>query len=357
MIEAQLRLRYPASDHDALDVQLQLPGQGVSAIFGPSGAGKSSVLRALAGLQKSTGVIRVNGNTWLDERGCVTTHKREVAYVFQELSLLPHLSVEGNLDYAMKRARAPVPQARCEELLETLRVNPLLKRSAQLLSGGERQRVALARALLVQPQLLLLDEPLAGLDAQHKEEILELLDAMRHLIQAPMIYVSHALDEITRLADHLVILEQGRVVCQGALTEVLSRADLAHQLGDQAGVVIQAKVSERDAQWRLMKVQWDGGALWLRDSGENLGTQVRVRILARDVSLALSEHTDSSILNRLPVRIEDINSSADAALAVIRLSCGQETILARTTGRSLQHLQLERSKLVWAQVKSVALVR
>lgn len=357
MIEAQLRLRYPASDHDALDVQLQLPGQGVSAIFGPSGAGKSSVLRALAGLQKSTGVIRVNGNTWLDESGCVATHKREVAYVFQEQSLLPHLSVEGNLAYAMTRARAPVSQARCEELLETLRVHPLLKRSAQLLSGGERQRVALARALLVQPQLLLLDEPLAGLDAQHKEEILELLDALRHLIQAPMIYVSHALDEITRLADHLVILEQGRVVSQGALTEVLARADLAHKLGGQAGVVIQAKVSERDLQWRLMKVQWDGGALWLRDSGENLGTQVRVRILARDVSLALSEHTDSSILNRFPVRIEDINSSADASLAVIRLSCGQETILARTTGRSLQHLQLERSKLVWAQVKSVALVR
>ncbi len=357
MIKAAVTLRYPGAADDALQLDLNLPGQGVSAIFGPSGAGKSSLLRCLAGLQACRADIRINGVIWQDATSCMPTHRRQLAYVFQENSLLSHLSVQGNLDFAMKRAAAPVSQARYAELLDILRVGELLPRPAALLSGGERQRVALARALVVQPKLLLLDEPLAALDGTHKRDILELLDTLRDLIEAPLIYVTHALDELTRLADHLVLLEQGHVVAQGPLRTVLARTDLAHRLGDQAGVVIEAQVSARDPRWRLMQVRWDNGQLWLRDSGEALGSAVRVRILARDVSLTLSEHVDTSIVNRLPVQISEINSSAEDAMAVIRLSSGQADILARTTARSLDHLGLEAGMSVWAQVKSAALVR
>ncbi len=357
MIEAQIELLYPGASQPAVAVKLQLPGRGVSALFGPSGAGKTSLLRCFAGLQACAGSLQVNGQTWLSESINVPTHRRELAYVFQEHSLLSHLTVQGNFEYAIKRARKPLSGGRAEVVLDGLRIRDLRARMPGTLSGGERQRVALARALLVQPQLLLLDEPLAALDDAHKRDVLDMLEALKPQVETPMLYVSHSLDDVTRLADHLVLLEQGRVIAEGPISDVLSRADLAHRLGEQAGVVIQGHIASRQPQWQLMQVVWDGGQLWVHDSGEPVGAEVRVRILARDVSLSLSAHEDTSILNRLQVQVVDININTAAATAVLRLCCGSNTLLARTTLRSLEHLNIRNQMSLWAQVKAVALVR
>ena len=357
MIEAQIELTYPGARQPSLALDLQLPGQGVSALFGPSGAGKTSFLRCLAGLQSCTGRVRVNGQTWLSEALNLPTHQRRLAYVFQEHGLLAHLTVQGNLDYATRRAQAPLGGARAQSIVDGLRVGELLTRRPGTLSGGERQRVALARALLVQPQLLLLDEPLAALDDAHKREVLDMLEALKPQLDTPMLYVSHSLDDVTRLADHLVLLERGRVTAHGRLTEVLARADLAQRLGEQAGAVIGGHIASRQPRWQLMQVVWDGGELWVHDSGEPVGAPVRVRVLARDVSLSLSAHDDTSILNRLHIEVQDIDINPDSATAILRLGCGSNTLLARTTTRSLEQLQIRSGLSLWAQVKSVALVR
>ena len=357
MIQAQIELTYPGATQPALALDLQLPGRGVSALFGPSGAGKTSFLRCMAGLQDCAGQLRVNGQTWMDARLNVPTHKRRLAYVFQEHGLLGHLSVQGNLDYAMRRADSPLSGARAQAIVQGLRLGDLLTRRPATLSGGERQRVALARALLVQPQLLLLDEPLAALDDAHKREVLDMLEALKPQLDTPMLYVSHSLDDVTRLADHLVLLERGRMLAHGPLGEVLARADLAHRLGEQAGAVIDGQIASRQPRWQLMQVLWDGGELWVHDSGEPLGAAVRVRVLARDVSLSLSAHEDTSILNRVHIEVQDIDINTSAAAAILRLGCGANTLLARTTTRSLEHLQIRSGMALWAQVKAVALVR
>lgn len=357
MIEAQVALSYPGARHPALALDLRLPGRGVSALFGPSGAGKTSLLRCFAGLQGCTGRLHVNGHAWLNQSVNVPTHKRELAYVFQEHGLLAHLTVQGNLDYATKRARKPLSGVRAEAVLDGLRIRELLSRMPATLSGGERQRAALARALLVQPQLLLLDEPLAALDDAHKREVLDMLEALKPQLDTPMLYVSHSLDDVTRLADHLVLLERGTVIADGPISDVLGRPDLAHRLGEQAGVVIQGHIASRQTRWQLMQVAWEGGQLWVHDSDEPLGSEVRVRILARDVSLSLSAHEDTSILNVLPVQVQDIDVNTHAATAVVRLGSGANSLLARTTLRSLEHLQIRTGMTLWAQVKAVALVR
>ncbi len=357
-----LQLRLPRAGFE-LDLALSLPERGVTALFGPSGCGKTSVLRAVAGLERAAGRVALGDEVWQDDsrRLWVPTHRRPLAYVIQEAALFPHLSVQGNLDYGLRRT--PVAQRRIalDQAVALLGIGKLLTRHSTALSGGERQRVAIARALATSPRLLLMDEPLAALDAPRKAEILPYLERLHTELAIPILYVSHALDEVARLADHMVLMAEGRAVAQGPLAEVMARIDLPQSLGDDAGVVLDGVVAERDDAWQLVRLDVDGPAcgLWARDQGLPLGRRVRLRVLARDVSLARSPQTGSSIGNQLRGTVEAIADDSHPALALVRVRVGPSgtvPIVARLTRRSAHALGLVPGLPVWAQVKTVALM-
>ncbi len=365
MIDLQLRLPRAAF---TLDLSMQLPARGVTALFGPSGCGKTSVLRAVAGLERAAGRVALGDAVWQDDsrRVFLPTHRRQLAYVTQEAALFPHLNVQGNLDYGLRRTPAAQRRIALEQAVELLGIAPLLVRRSGALSGGERQRVAIARALVTSPQLLLMDEPLAALDAARKAEILPYLEGLNAALAIPIVYVSHAITEVARLADHLVLLEQGRAVAQGPLAEVLARIDLPQSLGEDAGVVLDGVVGERDAVWHLARLDVDGTGcgLWARDAGLAVGRRVRLRVLARDVSLTRAPQTGTSIGNQLPCTVEAIAGDSHPGLALVRVRIaspgaglgGSVPLVARLTRRSAQALGLAPGLAVWAQVKTVALM-
>ena len=341
----------------ALDVDIELPGRGVTALFGHSGSGKTTLLRCIAGLERAPGgYLGVGGEIWQDGEAFLPTHLRPIGYVFQEASLFPHLSVRRNLEYGLKRVAPAVRKVSLDHAVELLGIGALLARMPGRLSGGERQRVAIARALAVSPRILLMDEPLAALDLARKQEILPYLERLHDELEIPLLYVSHAPDEVARLADHIVVMDAGRAVAAGPLTETLARLDLPIRLGEDAGVVLDAVVAERDAEWGLARAAFDGGAVWVRDGGHAIGQHVRVRILARDVSLALTRHAGTSILNILPAVVAEIVEDGHPALALVRLNVGGSPLLARLTRRSVHTLELVPGKQIHAQIKAVALV-
>ncbi len=350
-IHARLALDWPGF---SLNIELQLPGHGVIALFGPSGCGKTTVLRSLAGLERPQGRLVVNGEIWQDDSRFVPAHQRPIGYVFQEASLFPHLTVKANLQYGMRRT-ADAGRVNLEYVIDLLGIRALLDRRPHALSGGERQRVGIARALAVSPKLLLMDEPLAALDHARKQEILPYLDRLQQEFRIPIVYVTHAPDEVARLASHLVVLDKGRALASGPLAETLSRLDLPVRLGEDAGVVIDARVGEIDSDWHLARMDFDGGHLWTRDPQLPEGTAARVRILARDVSLARDEPGRSSIQNVLRGRIDAIAHDDTPGLALVRVMVGSAAMLARVTRRSLAELALKVGDPVWVQVKSVAL--
>ena len=350
------RFRLGRSDF-SLDVDLDLPGRGVTALFGPSGSGKTTLLRLMAGLERAeAGEMTVNGQIWQDVDGFLPTHRRPLGYVFQEASLFPHLNVRRNLEYGMRRVGAQARRVSLEQAIELLGIGHLLERLPDSLSGGERQRAGIARALAVSPRLLLLDEPLAALDLARKQEILPYLEKLHDELEIPVVYVSHGPDEVARLADHLVVLDGGRAVASGPLTATLARLDLPIPLGEDAGVVLDGAVAQRDAQWHLAQVAFPGGAVWTRDGGHPLQHRVRVRILARDVSLALARHEGTSILNILPGTVREIAVDSHPAQVLVRLDVGGSPLLARVTRRSAQALALAPGRAVYAQIKAVALI-
>ncbi|OIQ77059.1 sulfate/thiosulfate import ATP-binding protein CysA [mine drainage metagenome] len=353
-IQAQFKLSYPGF---TLDIDLDFPGQGVTALFGPSGCGKTSVLRCVAGLTRANrGHLSVNGETWQSDQLFMPTHQRPVGYVFQEANLFGHLSVRKNLEFGQSRVPATSRRVEFIHMVQLLGIEALLDRMPQGLSGGERQRVAIARALLTSPGLLLLDEPLAALDLKRKQEILPYLERLHCELDIPVIYVSHAPDEVARLADHIVVMEAGRCVACGPLTQTLARVDLPIHLGEDTGVVLDAVVAERDAAWHLARVEFPGGSLWVRDVGHALGHPVRVRILARDVSIALEKVSGTSIQNCLHATVDQITGDYHPALALLRLKVGITPLLARLTQRSAAGLALVPGKPVWVQIKAVALM-
>ncbi len=352
-IDARFALTWPGF---TLDIDVQLPGRGVIALFGPSGCGKTTLLRSLAGLERPRGRLVVNGEVWQDDPTWLPAHQRPIGYVFQEASLFPHLSVQSNLAYGMQRS-ADAGGVDLDQVIDLLGIRPLLMRRPHALSGGERQRVGIARALAVNPKLLLMDEPLAALDHARKQEILPYLDRLQQSLAIPIVYVTHAPDEVTRLASHLVVLDQGRAVASGPLAETLARLDLPVKLGEDTGVVIDARVGQIDHDWHLARMDFDGGQLWTRDPQLPVGTAVRVRILARDVSLARDEPGRSSIQNVLQGRIDGIADDDAPGLALVRVQLGAAAILARVTRRSLAELALQPGEAAWVQVKSVALAR
>lgn len=360
VIKARFAFNYDGTVGEGfrLDVDLELPGWGTTAIVGQSGSGKTTLLRCIAGLQPVRhGELTVNGDVWQSHSGTLPTHKRPLGYVFQEASLFAHFTADENLVYAIKRSRSREMQERYHRVVALLSIEPILQQYPSQLSGGERQRVAIARALLVNPSLLLMDEPLASLDDQRKQEILPYLKKLRQEFELPILYVSHSLAEVARFADHLVVLEHGKVAALGPIADVLSRVDIPVCLGDEAGVVLKARVVERDARWHLTRVAFDGGQLWLPEGGDGMGDEIRIRILARDVSLARSSHQDSSILNRLAAEVIEIAPDRDQAMALVRLKMGTAVAVARVTRRSTELLQLNVGDHLWAQIKSVAVIR
>jgi molybdate transport system ATP-binding protein len=346
----------PRQDGFTLDLRVELPGRGITGVYGPSGSGKTTLLRCIAGLLRARGTLRVQGETWQDAATFLPPHKRSVGYVFQEHCLFPHLKARGNLDYALRRAPARGRAVRLDQAIALLGIEDLLERYPHQLSGGESQRVAIARALLIKPRLLLMDEPLSALDAARKREILPYLERLRAELAIPVLYVSHALEEIARLADHLLVLNRGQAIADGPLRDVLTRLDLATRLEEDAGAVLPARVVARDREWGLLRIAFPGGTLWLRDGGEMIGSPARVRILARDVSLALQAHTDTSALNLLPGSISALTAE-NAAMCLARIDIGESALLARVTRRSVAQLGLEPGKAVWAQIKSAAIIR
>jgi molybdate transport system ATP-binding protein len=359
VIEATLRL---ARAGFVLDVALQLPARGVSALFGPSGCGKTTLLRCLAGLERAPGGrVTVAGTRWQDEAAGVflPTHRREVGVVFQEASLFEHLRVRGNVEFGWKRLRPQARRVTLDDAIAWTGIEPLLERPVAGLSGGERQRVAMARALAASPRLLLMDEPLAALDAARKAEILPALERLAAACGLPIVYVSHAISEVARIADHVVLMEAGRVSASGPVGALLERLDLALPPGEDAGVVLHAAVALRDAQWHLARVDAAGTSFWTRDPGLAPGTRTRLRVLARDVSLSLAPQAGSSILNQVETVVEEIAEDHDPAQVLVRLrvpGAGGVALLARLTRRSAHALALRVGMPVWAMVKAVALL-
>jgi len=342
----------------ALDVDLELPGQGITVLFGVSGSGKTSLLRCVAGLERTPDArVAIAGETWQDDATGIylPTWQRPLGYVFQEASLFEHLTVRGNLQFGLQRAKDADSSA-LNAAIDLLGIAALLERKTSQLSGGERQRVAIARALATQPRLLLLDEPLAALDHARRQDILPWLERLRDELKIPMLYVTHSSDEVARLADTLVVLDAGQVKACGPVAEVLARLDIPVVLGDDAGALLSARIEERDERWQLARLAFNGGSLWVRDTGLPLGRQVRVRVLARDVSIALDPPSQTSIQNVLPCVVQAIGPDTHASQTLIQLQCGQSVLLARVTARAVDALQLKPGMQVWAQVKSVALV-
>ncbi|WPL12647.1 MULTISPECIES: molybdenum ABC transporter ATP-binding protein [Thiorhodovibrio] len=367
LIEARFRVNWPGF---TMELDERLPARGVTALFGHSGSGKTTLLRCIAGLERAAeGELRFNGQVWQDARTWVPTHQRPIGYVFQEASLFPHLSVLGNLRYGQKRShareRAQNAQnagdarsaAFClDHAIELLGIGHLLDRRPAALSGGERQRVGMARALAVNPRLLLMDEPLAALDLKRKQEILPYLERLHDDLEIPVLYVSHSPDEVARLADHLVVMDAGRVLASGPLNDTLARLDLPIRLGEDAGVVLDGQVAERDERWHLLRVACCQTSLWVRDTGAAVGDHARIRILARDVSITHTPQPETSILNTLPARVISLGDDAHPALALVKLDLSGSPLLARVTQRSAEQLGLKPAMDVWIQIKAVALL-
>jgi molybdate transport system ATP-binding protein len=345
-----------------LDAHFSAEGR-VTALFGRSGAGKTSLVNAIAGLiRPERGRVIVDGETLLDtEHGIfVPKHRRRIGYVFQEGRLLPHLSVRKNLRYGAWFAPHDARYVEFDRVVETMGIGHLLDRKPDKLSGGERQRVAIGRALLASPRLLLMDEPLAQLDATRRHEILSFIERLREAFAVPIVYVSHAMDEVIRLADTLVLIDDGRVAATGPVEELLSRLDLRPLTGRyEAGAVITARVGASDAAFGLTHLEFPGGTMRVSRLAAPPGTTVRVRIRARDVSLALTRPVDISVLNIFEGTVTEIAPDQDdptGAQLDVRLDIGVP-LWARITRRSAHDLGIAPGRRVHALVKSVAIDR
>jgi molybdate transport system ATP-binding protein len=338
-----------------LDAAFEFGGDpGVTALFGPSGAGKSTVLNAIAGLFKPEfGRIVLGGETLLDtERSiAVPARERRIGMVFQDSRLFPHLTVRKNLLYGWARALNKPPLGAIDAIVALLALDALLERRPRTLSGGEKSRVALGRALLMSPRALLLDEPMAALDAARKAEILPYLERLVRETKIPVLYVSHALDEVARLADRMVVIDRGCVVAEGSLFDVTQRLDLIAGRELLPGAVLEARVASHDEAHALTELSFEDELLVVPRIEKPVGDKVRIRIDAADVMLALSRPESVSANNILPAVIAAIEQGRDHA--DVQLSLREARLIARITRRSLERLALKPGTPVFAVIKSV----
>jgi len=361
----QLRARLERSGF-TLDVDLNLPERGVTALFGPSGSGKTTCLRVLAGLEpQATGRISVAGELWQDsaQRVFRPPHQRALGYVFQEASLFEHLNVKANLQYGFKRTPETERRHGWDHGLALLGIGHLLARMPYELSGGERQRVGIARALAASPRVLLMDEPLASLDAARKADILPWLEQLHERLDIPVVYITHSIDEVAQLADQVVLLDLGRVQGYGSVMDMLTRTDLPLAHGDSASALVAAHMCGAAPSEGMSVLDFDGGRLLLpqtRAVALPPGTRVRMRIQARDVSLSLDMPQRTSVLNILSATVVDVTSDGPAQVLVgLQLGdAGCSTrLLSRISLLSARRLGIAPGLPVFAQIKGVALVR
>lgn len=353
----KLSFETDSSTNFTFDVELNLPASGVSAVYGRSGSGKTTLLRCIAGLIRSpVGHLTVAGECWQDHTTFLASHRRSLGYVFQDASLFSHLNAEGNLEYARKRAKLKTKDTEYQKILEVLDIKKLLKQYPYQLSGGERQRVGIARALLTKPKILLMDEPLSSLDQDRKSTLLPYLERLQEITSTPILYVSHSLDEITRLADQVIILDKGRVMACGAVTDVFSMVQ-NYSFGDQTGAVLQTELLEICNEWSLIRVGFSGGELWVPAPEKSIKNSIRVRILAKDVTLTISEENNTSALNHIRVEVVEIIPESHSAMNLVRLRSGQEYLIARVTRRSCNQLAIAPGCLCYALIKSVSIIR
>ncbi len=354
-IEARFQLKHKDFE---LDINFTAPAKGVTGIFGPSGSGKTTLLRCIAGLEKpDQGYFSVKGHCWQDKKQSWPVHRRPIGYVFQEASLFPHLNVRENIEYGWQRIAKNQRKLKLDEVVAWLGLETLLHRQTDQLSGGQRQRVAIARALLTSPQLLLMDEPLASLDPAGKAEILPYLESLYQELDIPVLYVSHSPQEVQQLGDYLILLNQGRVQAVGELNTLLTDPQLPIAHFEDAAAVLNARVISHDEEFHLTSLGFNGGQVSVSYNGLPIGHQARLRICARDVSLALIPPQQISISNSFPVRIVSLNPDRDPSQMLVRCETGGQNLLARITRRSVSLLDIVPDKIVYAQVKSVALMK
>lgn len=340
----------------AMHVDLSLPATGITAIFGPSGSGKTTLLRAIAGLEHIPGgEISFKGQAWQQDTTFTPTHMRSIAYVFQEPSLFAHLNVRQNLEYGLKRIGENQRRVSLDNAVALLDIEKLLERQAHTLSGGEQQRVAIARALAVSPELLLMDEPLSSLDNKLKEEILPYLESLHKELDIPILYVSHATDEVARLADTLVILKSGEILGAGPIQEMLTRLDLPLSHRKDAETLIHATVTSTDTEFDLTSMECGGQLFTVSGNTLAPGTRARLRIAAQDVSITLDKQTGTSIQNIFPATVVELQEEGNAQV-MIKLQLGDNPLLARLTRKSVQELFITPGMQVYAQIKSVAVL-
>lgn len=340
-----------------LDIDLSLPGSGISVLFGESGSGKTTLLRCIAGLERpAQGKFSINGKVWQDsETGLfLATHKRNLGYVFQEANLFPHLTVAKNLEFGLKRISSN--QVNFNSIIDLLGISHLLDRMPERLSGGEKQRVAIARALVLNPDILLMDEPLASLDSKRKQEVMPFLLKLHQQLNIPIVYVTHSQEEAVQLADTMVLLEAGQVQAAGKVCEIFSRLDLPLAQDKKAAVVWQGVIAEHEADYNLTRVDFSGGELSLPMIDLPLGATIRVQIHARDVSLTLQEPSQTSILNVLPAIITDIAELEESHQTVVQLQVGEQSLLSHITRKSAHALALMTGLPVFVQIKGTSLL-
>ena len=352
MIECKIKVQLESF---MLDANFSIPDRGITVVFGPSGSGKTTLLRAIAGLEKSDkGFLKIGDSVWQKGEDFLATHKRQIGYVFQDAALFDHLDVKGNLNFVVKRAIG-LKEDFIESIHNLLEIKTLLNRKTTQLSGGERQRVAIARALLTNPKILLLDEPLSALDLKRKNEILPYLDSIHNDLEIPILYVTHSQDEMSRLADHLLLIEDGNIVGSGPVNDMLTRFDMPLSHGGDAVSIIEAEVLKRDSEFNLMHLDFLGGQFIVPDNGFPVQTKVRIRVVARDVSLTKSKQVDTSILNIFPAMVQEIVNEGEAQV-MVRLQIKDTILLACITRKSSYKLRLEKGSEVFVQVKSVAIL-
>jgi molybdate transport system ATP-binding protein len=339
-----------------LDIAFHAPTPGTTVLFGRSGAGKSTIIAAVAGLIRPSACrIAIDGATLADTASSLFTppERRRIGLVFQDARLFPHLTVAGNLRFGLRRA--PSGSIGFDDVVDLLGVAPLLDRRPHGLSGGERSRVAIGRALLSQPLLLAMDEPLASLDAQHKAEILAYLARLRHTLRLPILYVTHSLDEVTRLADTLVLIRAGRVLAAGPMGQIVGRGDLPLAARDDAAAVLSARVLTHDPARQLSELDAAGRRLLVPLLASAPGNAVRVRIPAREVILAASEPQGISVHNVISGTVQRIVHDPGRHAAMVEVGLDGASLLARVTPDAVVRLGLSAGRTVLALVKSMAI--
>ena len=344
-----------------LNARLELPARGVTAVFGPSGSGKTTLLRALAGLEPCPDSrVIINGTPWQTSTKYLATHERPVGLVFQEPSLFEHLTVQANLDFGRQRISKSVQTIPLDHSIELLEISPFLNRYPHQLSVGEQQRVAIARALAVCPEWLLLDEPLAAMDAARKREILPYLETLCRETDLPILYVSHSREEIARLADHLVVLNEGKVIANGPAIEILSNLALPLAREPNSAAIIETTVAGQDHTFGLTLLDFAAGQFQVTHHDLPVNTPIRLQVQANDVSLTLERPIHTSILNVFKAEVAEM-AEAGPAHVLVKLTVGSNsdsgsTLLARITRKSAEQLALKPGLAVHAQIKSAALI-